>query len=183
MILEIVKYPGTVLRTKGKKITQITDEIRTLAVDMVETMHDAHGVGLAAQQIGKPIQMAVIDVSSSEERPSTMSIDGKPVDLQEWMPMVLINPELILSREREIGIEGCLSFPELTGDIERSSVVKATGQMLDGSKVTFEATGLLSRALQHEVDHLNGILFVDRMNSATKVSIAGRLKRMQRDAK
>lgn len=182
MILEIAKYPDPVLRAKGKIITEITDEIRTLAADMIDTMNDAHGVGLAAQQISVPIQLTVLDVTKSEERPSTMSIDGKLVDLDEWMPMVLLNPKLVLSKEREVGIEGCLSFPELTGDIDRAAAVTATGQLLDGRKITFVATGLLARALQHEVDHLNGILFVDRMNSAAKVSIASKLKRMQRDA-
>ena len=182
MILEIAKYPAPVLRAKGKKITEITDEIRTLAADMIETMNDARGVGLAAQQVSVPLQLMVLDVTKSEDRPSTMAIDGKPADLDEWMPMVLLNPQLVLSKEREVGIEGCLSFPELTGDIDRAAAVTATGQLLDGRKITFQATGLLARALQHEADHLNGILFVDRMNSATKVSIAGKLKRMQREA-
>jgi peptide deformylase len=183
MILEIVKYPDPVLRAKGKKIGHITDEIRALAEDMIETMNDANGVGLAAQQIGKPVQLTVLDVTKSEDRPSTMTIDGKPAELADWMPMVLLNPELTLSREREVGIEGCLSFPELTGEIDRAATVRATGQLLDGRKISFEATGLLARALQHEVDHLNGILFVDRMNSAAKVSIGPRLKKLQRDAK
>ena len=182
MILEIAKYPDPVLRAKGKKITKITGEIKALAEDMIETMNDAHGVGLAAQQVSVPIQLTVIDVTRSEERPSTMSIDGKPCDLAEWMPMALLNPELVLGKERESDAEGCLSFPELTGEIDRAASVTATGQLLDGRKITFQATGLLARALQHEVDHLNGILFVDRMNSAAKVSIAAKLKRMQREA-
>lgn len=183
MILEITKYPDPVLRMKGKKVNEITDEIRSLAENMIDTMNDAHGVGLAAQQISVPLQMAVIDVSISEERPSTMSIDGKEVDLKEWMPMVILNPELVLSKEREVGIEGCLSFPDLTADIDRAASVVATGQLLDGRKITFSATGLLARALQHEIDHLNGVLFIDRMNSAAKLSAARKLKRMQKDAK
>jgi len=182
MILEIATYPDPVLRAKGKKITKITDEIRELAANMIETMNAARGVGLAAQQVSVPIQLTVLDVTKSEDRPSAMSIDGKPVNLAEWMPMALLNPELVLSKERETGSEGCLSFPELTGDISRAASVTATGQLLDGRKITFQATGLLARALQHEVDHLNGVLFVDRMNSATKVSIAAKLKRMQREA-
>jgi peptide deformylase len=183
MILKIVKYPDPVLRAKGKKITSITEDIRTLAVNMIDTMKEAHGIGLAAQQVGQALQLTVLDVSQAEDRPSTMSIDGKAADLADWMPMILLNPQLTLSREREIAIEGCLSFPELTGDIDRAASVRATGQVLDGRIITFEATGLLARALQHEVDHLNGILFTDRMNAATKVSIAGKLKRMQRGAK
>jgi peptide deformylase len=182
MILEIAKYPDPVLRTKGKKIAKITDEIRELAANMIETMNDARGVGLAAQQVSVPIQLTVLDVRKSEDRPSTMSIDGKPVDLAEWMPMALVNPELVLGKPRETGSEGCLSFPELTGDISRAASVTATGQLIDGRKIAFEATGLLARALQHEVDHLNGILFVDRMNSVAKLSVAAKLKRMKREA-
>ena len=189
MILEIAKYPDPILRAKGKKIAKITGEIRELAANMIETMNDARGVGLAAQQVSVPLQLAVLDVTKSEDRPSTMSIDGKEVELSEWMPMVLLNPELTLGKERETGNEGCLSFPELTGEIDRPASVTATGQLLragtreyDGEKITFHATGLLARALQHEADHLNGILFIDRMNSATKLSIQGKLKRMQRDA-
>lgn len=182
MILKIVKYPDPVLRAKGKKVAQVTDEIRALASDMIDTMNDAHGVGLAAQQIGQALQLTVIDVSQSEDRPSTMSIDGKPCDLEDWMPMALLNPVLTPGHERETGIEGCLSFPELTADINRAAAVRAEAQLLDGRTIQFEATGLLARALQHEVDHLHGILFIDRMNSATKAGIAGRLKRMQREA-
>src|SRR5580692_6472229 len=106
MILEIAKYPDPVLRAKGKKITKITDEIRELAANMIDTMNDARGVGLAAQQVSVPIQLTVLDVTKSEDRPSTMSIDGKQVDLAGWMPMALLNPELGLGKERETGNEG-----------------------------------------------------------------------------
>lgn len=183
MILRLVKYPDPILRAKGKKITKVTDEIRTLAADMIDTMNHANGVGLAAQQVGHALQLAVIDVMQSEDRPSTMSMDGKPCELSEWMPLTLLNPELAPEPDREIGTEGCLSFPELTGDIDRAAGVRATAQLLDGGSITFDATGLLARALQHEIDHLNGVLFIDRMNAAAKVGIAGKLKRMQRDAK
>ena len=182
MILEIAKYPDPILRAKGKKIPKITDEIRELAVNMIETMNAARGVGLAAQQVSQPLQLTVLDVTKSEDRPSGMWIDGKPVELADWMPMVLLNPELVLGKERETGVEGCLSFPELTGDIDRAAAVTAKGQLLDGREITFQAMGLLARALQHEVDHLNGILFVDRMNSAAKLSVASKLKRMKREA-
>lgn len=180
MILKIVKYGDPVLRAKGAKVEKIDDKIRQLAADMLDTMRDANGVGLAAQQVGAPIQLAIVDVLDDEERPSTMSIDGKPCDLEPWMPMIFVNPVLELSKQKEIGTEGCLSFPEITEDIVRAASVKAHVQLLDGREISFEATGLLARALQHEVDHLNGVLFIDRMNSATKASLAGRLKRMQK---
>jgi peptide deformylase len=178
MIREIVIYGDPVLRKKGKQINKITDEIRAFAEDMIETMHEAHGVGLAAQQVGEAIQLTVIDVSDSENRPSRMWIDGEEVDPKEHMPLILINPELELSRETEIGAEGCLSFPEVTADISRAEHVKVTALDLDGKPVSFEAEGLLSRAVQHETDHLNGILFIDRMSSASKVTLASKLKKL-----
>jgi len=183
MTLEIVKYGNPVLRQKGKPVDEITEEVRALAADMIETMREANGVGLAAQQIGEALQLTVIEVEDDEDRPSTMSIDGKPVDLAEWMPIVLLNPVLDLGPEKEEGNEGCLSFPDITAQIERSASVKATARLLDGSEIRFEATGLLARALQHETDHLNGILFIDRMKSVTKTALAGKLKRLQRETK
>lgn len=178
MIREIVVYGDPVLRKKGKPINKITEEVRTLAQDMIETMHEAHGVGLAAQQVSETIQLTVIDVSDAENRPSRMWIDGQEVDPKEHMPLILLNPQLELSRETETGPEGCLSFPEVTADISRAEHVKVTALDLDGKPVSFEAEGLLSRAVQHETDHLNGILFIDRMSSAAKVTLGSKLKKL-----
>lgn len=178
MIREIVIYGDPVLRAKGKRIQKTDEAIRQLAADMLETLHEANGVGLAAQQVGEALQLTVIDVTEAENRPSQMWIDGKEVDPKEHMPLVLLNPELELSRETETGPEGCLSFPEINGDIERAAHVKVRAEGLDGKPIEFEAEGLLARAAQHEVDHLNGILFIDRMNSATKVSLGGKLKKL-----
>lgn len=181
MIHRIVKFGDPVLRAKGAPIREVTPEIKQLAEDMLETMRSAHGVGLAAQQIGKPLQLTVIDVAGLEDRPSAMYIDEKEVPLEAHMPLVLLNPVLQLSKERDTASEGCLSFPDITADIVRASGVHCHAQLLDGREIDFDAAGLLARALQHEVDHLNGVLFIDRMNSATKAGIAGKLKRMQRD--
>ena len=178
--MEIVIYGDPVLRTRGRRIEEITDEIQALADGMIEAMREANGVGLAAQQVGHAVQLAIVDVSGVEDRPSAMFIGGDVADIAEWSPMVLVNPVLELGKEKEFGTEGCLSFPEIVGDIQRSVTVKAKARLLDGREVEFEAHGFLARALQHEVDHLNGILFIDRMNSATKVSLAGKLKRLQR---
>ena len=183
MILEIVQYGDPVLRQKGKQVGEVTEEIRKLAEDMIETMRDANGVGLAAQQVGLPMMLTVLDVEVTEERASTMAIDGKPVDIAEHMPMVILNPVLELGEEKIEASEGCLSFPEITGEIVRSVSVHAKGRLLDGQEIEFEATGLLARALQHETDHLNGILFIDRMKSATRTALAGKLKRLQREGK
>ena len=183
MILSILQYGDPILRAKGKQIEKIDDHIRELAAEMIETMHAANGIGLAAQQVGEALQLAVLDVSQIEDRPSTLKLNGKDVDPTASMPLVLINPEIELGGETEIGTEGCLSFPEITGQIERSESTMARAQNLEGDKIEIEASGLLARAIQHEVDHLNGILFIDRMNSAAKAALSSRLKRLQKQTK
>jgi peptide deformylase len=180
MIREIVIYGEPVLRAKGKKID---DDIRALAADMLETMYDANGVGLAAQQVGRALQLTVIDVSDAESRPSQMWLAGEEVDPKEHMPLILINPEVQHGEELELGTEGCLSFPEITAEIPRPAKVKVTAQDLQGNRIEFEAAGLLGRAVQHETDHLNGILFIDRMSSAAKASLTGKLKRLAAESK
>ncbi len=183
MILSILQYGDPILRAKGKQIEKIDDHIRDLAANMIETMHAANGIGLAAQQVGDALQLTVLDVSQIEDRPSTLKLNGKDVDPTASMPLVLINPEIELSGETETGTEGCLSFPEITGEIERAELAMARAQTLEGDKIEIEASGLLARAIQHEVDHLNGILFIDRMNSAAKAALSSRLKRLQKQTK
>jgi peptide deformylase len=146
-------------------------------------MYEASGVGLAAQQVGRALQLTVIDVSDAESRPSRMWLAGEEVDPNEHMPLILVNPELQLDEEVELGTEGCLSFPEITAEIPRSAKVKVVAHDLDGNRIEFEAAGLLGRAVQHENDHLNGILFIDRMSSAAKASLAGKLKRLAAESK
>jgi len=183
MILQILEYGDPILRAKGKPIENIDDRIRELAANMIETMHAANGVGLAAQQIGEPLQLTVLDVSLVEDRPSSLKLDGKDVDPKAAMPLVLINPEIELRGTTELGIEGCLSFPEITGDIERAKSVILRAQTLEGGTIQIEASGFLARAIQHEGDHLNGILFIDRMNSAAKAALSSRLKRLQKETR
>ena len=184
MILSIFQYGDPILRTKGKQIEKIDNHIRELVASMIETMHAAHGVGLAAQQVGKALQLTVLDVSEVEDRASTMKLNGKEVDPKASMPLVLINPEIeVAGGATEIGTEGCLSFPEITGEIERAKSIVVHAQTLEDDKIDIEASGLLARAIQHEVDHLNGILFIDRMNSAAKAALSSRLKRLQKETK
>jgi peptide deformylase len=178
MIREIVIYGNAILRTKGKRVQNFDAQLRALAADMLETMYQANGIGLAAQQVGEAIQLTVIDISEAESRPSQMWIDGVETDPKEQMPLFLVNPEIQFGDEIEIGSEGCLSFPEITGEIPRSAKIRVIAKDLDGKSIEFEAAGLLARAVQHETDHLNGILFIDRMSSATKSSLAGKLKRL-----
>jgi peptide deformylase len=182
VILEIVKCGHPSLRQKGKSIDIVTPEIRQLASDMIETMHAANGVGLAAQQIGRAIKLTVLDVRETE-RPSEMIIDGKPQDFAPFMPLALINPTITHSEGEAIATEGCLSVPEISAEIRRAARITVQAQTLDGQSLAFDCTGLLARAAQHEVDHLNGILFIDRMDAATRASFSGKLKKMQKETR
>lgn len=181
MRLAIRKYGDPALRAKGKHVAEIDDTIRELAGNMLETMRAANGIGLAAQQVGEALQLTVLDISPVEDRPSTMAWNGKEADPKQQMPLVLLNPQIELGPEKEVASEGCLSFPEISAEIERAAWTKVRAQTLAGETIEIEATGLLARALQHEIDHLNGILFIDRMSSAAKASLASRLKRLQKD--
>jgi len=164
MVLEIVQYGNPILRKAGRKITSLTPEIKTMVENMLETMRHAHGIGLAAQQIGKDLQLAVIEIPPDIERPSKMWMDDKEVNLQDYMPLVLINPKITLTKKKVLDHEGCLSFPGLSADVSRGYRVSVMTTNLEGKTWTFDAGGLLGRAVQHEVDHLNGILFIDRLN-------------------
>ncbi|MEZ0274428.1 MAG: peptide deformylase [Roseimicrobium sp.] len=178
MILPIVLYGNPVLRAKCQPVTQVTDEIRKLAADMIETMHDARGVGLAAPQVAVPIQMAIIEVPPTDQSVTVLRVNGEAKTLAEAMPVIFLNPKLVLDGGKVIGEEGCLSIPDLRYDVRRSGVVKVTYQTLDGETVTMEADGLLGRAFQHEIDHLNGILFTDRLSAASKLGALRKLKRL-----
>jgi peptide deformylase len=179
MILEIVKYGSPVLRQKGAKIEKITPEIKKLIADMFETTADRHGVGLAAQQVGVAKQLTVIDVREVTDRPSTLELKGQPADVNEFMPLVLINPVVTPVGEPVTGGEGCLSFPEIFAEISRPESVDVTALDAKGKPVEFRCGGLLARAVQHETDHLNGLLFIDRMDKKTKAELQPELDDLQ----
>ncbi len=181
MKLLIRKYGDPALRVKGKPVAEVDGRIRELADNMLETMRAANGIGLAAQQVGEALQLTVLDISAVEDRPSTMAWNGREVNPKDHMPLIILNPRIETGPEKEVASEGCLSFPEVSADIERAGWAKVEAQTLDGEHVEIEATGLLARALQHEIDHLNGILFVDRMSSAAKASLSSKLKRLQKE--
>ncbi len=143
----------------------------------------ARGVGLAAQQIGKALQLTVIDVRGIKDRPSTLELDGKPADVDAFMPLVLINPAVKPIADPVEGPEGCLSFPEMYADIFRPEFVEVEALDRDGKKLFFRCGGLLSRAVQHETDHLNGILFIDRMNRKDKEELKPDLEVLQAETK
>jgi peptide deformylase len=171
MLLPIVNYGAPILRRKGERIREITPDIRTLIDDMLETMRDAAGVGLAAQQVGRALQLTVVDVRGIKDRPSTLEIDGTQIDLESHMPLVLINPQIKPGGNPVSGMEGCLSFPEIYADIVRPEFVEVRATNERGETIQFRCGGLLSRAVQHEHDHLQGILFIDRMASDVKTEL------------
>jgi peptide deformylase len=183
MPLPIVKYGHPVLRKKGERIERITPEIKKLIADMFETMEENHGVGLAAQQVGVAKQITVIDVRAATDRPSTLELNGQPADPAEIMPLVLINPEVTPAGEPVAGGEGCLSFPEIFADISRPGVVDVKALDGRGQPIAFRCGGLLARAVQHETDHLNGILFIDRMEKKTKAELQPDLDQLQAGTK
>jgi peptide deformylase len=183
MVLPVVYFGNPVLRKKGARVERITDDVRQLIDNMLETMHAAHGVGLAAQQVGHALQLTVLDVSNVEDRPSTLEIAGQPVKVEDHMPMVLVNPEVKAVNDPVSGPEGCLSFPEIYADISRPETVDVQALDALGRKIQFRAGGLLGRAVQHEVDHLNGILFIDRMTRETKEKLRPELDDLQAQTK
>jgi peptide deformylase len=179
MILEVVKYGHPALRKKGERVEHITPAIKKLIADMFETMHAHKGVGLAAQQVGQALQLTVLDVRGITDRPSKLELNGKESDVQDLMPLVLINPEIAPLGDPIAGGEGCLSFPEIYGEIVRPESVDVKALNEKGKPVEFRAGGLLARAIQHEADHLNGILFIDRMSKQTKSELKPELEELQ----
>ncbi len=179
MVLEIVRYGHPVLRKKGERIESVTPEIKKLIADMFETMNENHGVGLAAQQVGVAKQLTVIDVREITDRPSTLELNGKTADVASIMPLVLINPEVTLVGEAVKGGEGCLSFPEIFAEISRPGTVDVKALDAKGKPIAFRCGGLLARAVQHETDHLNGLLFIDRMDKKTKAELQPELDDLQ----
>jgi peptide deformylase len=177
--LEVVKYGHPVLRQKGAPVEKITPEIEALAAAMLETMHANKGIGLAAQQVGRALQLTVLDIRGVTDRPSTLQLDGRETDPAGLMPLVLINPVIKPSGERANASEGCLSFPELYGEIERPTLAEVCALGLKGETIQFACGGLLARAIQHEYDHLNGILFIDRMKRDTKAELQPQLDELQ----
>jgi peptide deformylase len=184
MSLGIVHYNDPVLRKKGEKIAVFDKELALFADLMINAMHEAHGIGLAAQQVGRAIQMCVVDLREAEAEFEWI-LDGKKLPLGVFMPMVLVNPKLTVAKRTPTHSteEGCLSFPEIRGDVERATAVTAKFQDTSGLPHVLECTGLFARCLLHEVDHLNGVLFIDRMEKAVRASIEESIKELAKRTK
>lgn len=179
MALRITLYEEPILRTKGKRITAFDNSLRDLVQQMIETMDEANGIGIAAQQVGHDLQLCIVDVRGCEEDFDYI-LDGRQPPLDLIMPMAIANPELeVLEGEKTVYEEGCLSFPEVRGDVKRPAAVRLRYQDADGNPHVLECDGIFARCVQHEVDHLNGILFIDRMDKKTLKKIDGRLKKLK----
>ena len=174
----VTTYGDPVLRTKAVQVGAIDDEIRQLADDMLDTLRFSNGLGLAAQQVGKTWAMCVIEVKPEYD----ISAKGGPRENPDTtMPIFMINPSILAATGSVVREEGCLSFPEIFVPIARAEEVTVTYRDLDGRDREVHVRGLLARVVQHEVDHLNGVLLVDRMPVVKRVSFAGRLKKLRRE--
>jgi len=163
---EIKKYPDPVLRHKTSRVEHIDDTINQLIDDMVETMHAAPGIGLAANQIGVPLQVAVIDLGMREN------------GVQRHELVVIINPEVLTMDGVAIEEEGCLSIPEYVEKVKRATKIRVRAVDRTGRPFEIEAEGLLAKALQHEIDHLNGLLYIDKLSPLKKNIFKRRYKRL-----
>jgi peptide deformylase len=165
MIYPIVKFPDPILQRPTAPVTEFDDELRKLVADMFESMYTAQGIGLAAPQIGIAKRLTVIDLSNNKD---------------PEQKIVLINPEITLQEGKQLEEEGCLSLPEIREKVRRAARVMVKAQDAHGNWKEYEGTELLARAFQHEIDHLNGVLFIFRISALKRDLILRRIKKMQR---
>lgn len=166
-VLRIRLFPDPVLRQRCREVESFDQELRELAQDMVETMHGAPGIGLAASQVGVDRRLAVVDLSVGED----------PEQL-----LILVNPEVVEHEGLAAENEGCLSIPDFTDKVARPERVRVAARSLEGEPFELAAEGLLARAIQHEIDHLDGVLFVDRLQGLRRERARRYLRRMAREA-
>ena len=148
---EVLQFPDPLLKRLSEPVTEVTDALRELARDMCEVMYHEPGIGLAAPQVGEGIRLIVVDTEWNQEG-------------AERNPLILVNPEITQQEGRIVWNEACLSVPDFTADVERFERVSVSGRDLDGAEIVEEAEGLRAVCLQHEIDHLDGILFIDRIS-------------------
>jgi peptide deformylase len=165
MLREIVKYPDPILERKGEPVTEFDDELQKLVDDMFESMYAAKGIGLAAPQIGLSRRLTVIDLSCNERKEDRI---------------VLVNPEIIFREGKQYEEEGCLSLPEIRDKVTRAAKVRVRAQDVKGKWFEIEGEELLSRAFQHEIDHLDGILFFRRVSALKRDLILRKIRKLQK---
>jgi len=173
LALRVYKYGEPVLREKSVPVAVVDDRLRKLAVEMLELMHEARGVGLAAQQVGHTERLCVIDIPEGCDEPED-ELFNAPIA----MPLVLFNPEIVQVEGSQCDKEGCLSFPNVGGTLTRAAQVTCSYLDADNRPQMITARGFLARALQHEIDHLNGILYIDHMSAVERLTFAAKLKKL-----
>ena len=182
MLLNVKQYGDPVLRAVSAPVEQVDDELKNLLENMLETMYATEGIGLAAPQVGLNIRLVVIDIPEDEEEegaePEMITVNGEQKPMRSIMPLVFINPELEPYGKQYLFTEGCLSVRGLRANVSRPERVKAKLTLLDGTLLDIDCGGLLARCLQHECDHLDGFLYVDRVSSAAKITLAKKLKKL-----
>ena len=184
MPLSIVQYNDPVLRRKGDKVTLFDSALRDFASEMITAMHAAGGIGLAAQQVGRPVQVCVVDLRASDAE-FTWEIDGARPPRELFMPLVMVNPKAapLADSPEAVFEEGCLSFPEIRGDVGRPAAITARFQDEYGTFHVLTCDGLLARCIQHELDHLNGVLFIDRMDKKVRAAIDLAVKALAKETR
>ncbi len=165
--MRILTHPDAILKAKAEPVQNIDEEIRNLVDNMCETMYSAMGIGLAANQVGELKKILVYDVTQTKAGPN---------------PVVIINPEIVLTDGDVVQEEACLSVIDFSADVARKEKIKVRGVDKDGNPVDIEAEGLLARCLQHEIDHLNGVLFIDRISTLKRTLYNKKLKKMMKRA-
>ena len=176
---EVIKYGDPVLRRKAEAIEKVDERVSQLACDLLETLQACNGLGLAAQQVGAAVAICVIDVPPELD---TGEEDGPRENPDVQMPLILLNPRITEAAGTEIRLEGCLSFPEIFVPVARAAELTAEFEDLGMGKRRLRVRGLLARVVQHELDHLNAVLLVDRMSPLKRISLAGRLKKIRRES-
>lgn len=184
MSLQIVHYNDPVLRRKGLPVAEFDGALARLAADMIATMHAARGIGLAAQQVGRPLQLFVADLRESD-CDFTWSLDGAQPPLELFMPLVAVNPAIRVrpGTDEYVLEEGCLSFPEIRGDVIRPDAIVLNYRDERGTPHELACDGLLARCIQHEYDHCQGTLFIDRMEKKVRSALDRAIRELARETR
>lgn len=172
-ILSVKKYPDPVLGKKAKEVKKIRKKTLDLITNMLETMYAAKGIGLAANQVGVLQRIIVADPDSSNDR-------DKKSRARSGTHLVLINPEILFEEGENVSEEGCLSFPQIAGEVKRAQQIRVKGLNVHGESIEIEAAGLPSRVIQHEIDHLNGIVFIDRMDKEAREAVRKQMEMLRK---
>jgi len=175
--LEVLRYPDPRLRKKGLSVKEVTDEHRTLVHNMIETMYDENGIGLAAPQVGQSLRLLVIDTRpiDEDEKPTTEGLTELEKKVKQ--PIAIFNPEIVVQKDLTDYEEGCLSVPGFFETVERASYVEVKGLDENGKEILIKTDGLLAICLQHEMDHLEGKLFIDRLSFIKSNKIKNKIKK------